>query len=94
MELLDYIGDKDRKAKLAADVGCSPAYLYLVASEWKKGDKTTLASPDLVIAIERATGGEVLAGVGRGMRPDVQFVRDAAGVVTGHFVPAPAASAA
>jgi DNA-binding transcriptional regulator YdaS (Cro superfamily) len=90
MELLDYISDPDRKAALAEATGAAPAYLYLVATEWKKrADRLpTRASPELAQAIEKATGGLVLCGVGRGMRSDLQWVRDSNGDVTGYFVPA------
>lgn len=84
MELLDYIADSDRKNALAKALGKSPAYLYLVATGWRN----TRASPELVQAIEKGTSGEVRCGEGQGMRPDLQWVRDADGAVTGYFVPA------
>lgn len=64
MKLLDYIEDKDRRAKLAAATGKNAGYLWQVAAGWR-GKK---ASPLLAVAIERATDGVVTR---QELRPDI-----------------------
>lgn len=64
MRLLDYIEDKDRRAKLAATTRKNAGYLWQVAAGWR-GKK---ASPRLAVAIERATDGAVTR---HELRPDI-----------------------
>lgn len=84
MNLLEFINEKERAIKLAADTGKSRAYLYQVATGWQ-GKR---CSPELAQAIEEATTGEIKCGSEPCMRDDLQWVRGADGKITGHFVPA------
>jgi DNA-binding transcriptional regulator YdaS (Cro superfamily) len=62
MDLLTYIATKEQRAKLAADTGKSPDYLWQVATDRRR------ASPALAMAIEAATAGKVPKHV---LRPDL-----------------------
>ena len=53
MDLLTYVSDMSRRDSLAKAVGKNPAYLWQVATSRRR------ASPELAIAIQEATGGEV-----------------------------------
>lgn len=70
MTLLEYISDSSRRAKLAADCGRSPDYLWQVATNRRR------ASTELAQLIDRHTAGEVQKGT---LRPDVwELLEDAA----------------
>jgi len=62
--LAEYISDCHRRAQLAEAVGCSPDYLWQVATGWR-GKR---ASPDLAKKIEVATSGAVTRA---SLRPDI-----------------------
>jgi DNA-binding transcriptional regulator YdaS (Cro superfamily) len=78
MNLTEYISDEPRKQALALAVGTSPAYLYQIATGWK-GKRP---SPDLAKRIESASGIRCET-----LRPDLQWMRDKEGNVTGYFSP-------
>lgn len=61
MNLLEYISDRIRRAKLAADTGSSPDYLWQVATGRRR------ASIELAKLIQRKTRGLVSRG---SLRPD------------------------
>lgn len=84
MDLLTYIGDKARRQDLAEKIGTSPQYLWQMATGWR-GKRP---SEQLATAIEHATAGTVRC---ENLRPDVAWVRDPAGHVTGYTVPVPVA---
>lgn len=68
MDLLTFIGDADRKARLAARTDTSEGYLWQVATGWR-GKR---ASPELAQAIERESTVIGPAAVPKGsLRPDI-----------------------
>lgn len=85
MSLLHFIQDESRKQELAKRVGCSPAYLYQIATGWKN----KRPSPELARDIELRAP-EVDASIPvrcESLRPDLQWVRDRSGAITGFFSP-------
>ena len=78
MNLTEYISDEQRKQALARGVGASPAYLYQIATNWN-GKRP---SPELAKRIEEFSGIRCET-----LRPDLKWVRDAEGAVTGYFSP-------
>jgi DNA-binding transcriptional regulator YdaS (Cro superfamily) len=86
MDLLTYINDTSRRQRLADELGKSPDYLWQIATGWK-GRKS---SPDLAMDIEDATrrlGPETVPV--QSMLPDLEWQRDAEGLVVGHLVRRP-----
>ncbi len=55
MDLKTYICDTQRRHALAASLGTSPDYLWQMATGWR--DRRP--SPEMAVAIHRATNGEV-----------------------------------
>lgn len=78
MNLNDYISDEQRKQALARAVDTSPAYLYQIATGWN-GKRP---SPELSKRIEENSG--VRCEI---LRPDLSWVRDKDGRITGYFSP-------
>jgi len=64
MTLIEYISDTARRRDLATAVGCSPDYLWQIATGWR-GKR---ASRILATAIESATRGAIRAAA---LRPDL-----------------------
>lgn len=62
MDFQTYISDMRRRLELASALGCSPVYLYQIASRRRRAS-TTLAQ-----GIERESGGVVTK---ESLRPDV-----------------------
>jgi DNA-binding transcriptional regulator YdaS (Cro superfamily) len=86
MDLKTYVDDLGRRRRLAAELGCSPLYLYQLAARWR--DKRP--SPEFAVRIEDATrllGPETVPV--QSMLPDLEWQRDAEGLVVGHLVRRP-----
>lgn len=64
MDLSTYIADPSRRDALVKTTQANPQYLWQVANSWR-GKR---ASPELAIAIERATKGAVTRSE---LRPDI-----------------------
>lgn len=62
MDLLEYIGDRTRRAQLAADTNSSPDYLWQIATGRRK------AGAMLALSIHEATAGKVSKQT---LRPDI-----------------------
>lgn len=68
MDLLTFIADGERKARLAALTGSSEGYLWQIATKWR-GKRP---SPELAQAIERESGAIGPEAVPKGsLRPDL-----------------------
>ncbi|MFQ6309890.1 hypothetical protein [Lysobacter capsici] len=92
MDLQTFIADTGRRKLLADALGKSPDYLWQLGTGWN-GRKP---SPQLAMEIESATrdlGPEEVRC--ESLRPDMSWVRNTSGEVTGYHVPlAPSGRAA
>jgi DNA-binding transcriptional regulator YdaS (Cro superfamily) len=79
MDLVSYISDIDKRRALARLIGTSPVYLWQMATGWR-GKRP---SEDMAVSIERATNRAVRC---ESLRPDISWIRDETGLVTGYTV--------